>query len=42
MQSDAVIIGGDVPREMTKTDPFCLSLNCEITTLDFLEFFFRR
>ncbi len=42
MQSDAVIIGGDVPSEMTKTDPFRLSLNGEIATIDLLENYFSN
>ncbi len=40
MQLDAVIIGGDVPREMSKTDPFRLSLNGEIASIDFLQNYF--
>lgn len=40
MQLDAVIIGGDIPREMSKTDPFRLSINGEIATVDLLKNYF--
>ncbi len=40
MQVDAVVIAGDIPREMSKTDPFRLSLNGETATIDLLQNYF--
>ncbi len=40
MQVDAVVIAGDLPKEMSKADPFRLSLNGETATIDLLQNYF--
>ncbi len=40
MQIDAVVIGGDLPGEVSTADPFRLSLNEKTATIDFLKSYF--
>lgn len=41
MPIDAVIIGGDMPEEVAKNDPFRLSINGVIASVDFLTCYFQ-